>query len=145
MATKYRNGFHGQKDGFRAVTLRKTFHPSAPISLTNIIAIDRDQGAHKSVANLAQHELAQQLIRDPYCSPVQSYSWISETDPSCPKSRPLETKHFHVNEPTNRPSRRETRRIDRLTQNNRSEIQVRLSLKASIDDSDTQSTPLARR
>jgi hypothetical protein len=22
--------------------------------------------------------------------------WISETDPLCPKNRPLETKHFHV-------------------------------------------------
>jgi hypothetical protein len=28
---------------------------------------------------------------------------ISETDPLCPKNRPLETKHFHVNEPTNLP------------------------------------------
>jgi hypothetical protein len=85
------------------------------------------------------------LFKDPYCSLVQSYSWISETDPSCPKNRPLETKHFHVNEPTNRQSRRETRRTDRLTQNNRSEIQVHLSLKTSIDDSDTQRTLLAHR
>ena len=93
----------------------------------------------------ARYELAQQLIKKPCSFPVQSYPWMSEIDPACRKNRPLETKPFHVNEPTNRQSRRETRRINRLTQNDRSEIQVRLPLKTSIDDSDTQSTPLARR
>jgi hypothetical protein len=106
-------------------------------------SIDRDQENSGTPLQTAKYELPQQLFKDPYYSLVQSYTWISETDPSCPKNRPPETKHFGVNEPTNRQSRREIRRIDRSTQNNRSEIPVRLSLKTSIDHSDTQRILLA--
>jgi hypothetical protein len=38
------HGFHGRTNGLiRTLASRKDFHPIAPISLTNIIAIDRDQ------------------------------------------------------------------------------------------------------